>query len=160
MTIALQEIALKGFTEIANKHASRLEKAFAEISYLSPLTPEKIENLSEKDLNFLDILVFRFMKLQDLIGGKIFSIVLQTVKENTEGTTTLDRINLMEKIDMLSSAREWSIIREARNAVAHEYPDDKMAIATGLNEVINHTKWLLNYWKWLQEKIQERIFKI
>lgn len=85
----------------------------------------------------------RFAKLQDTCGQKIFPLVLRCVGEDVSGKTFLDILNLLEKFGFIDSVDFWIDLRRARNAVAHEYPDnlDKLAILTFTKFIKNLTNY-------------------
>jgi len=86
------------------------------------------------DLAVLDQFSTRFSKLQDVMGMKLFSAVLELTKEQGELAVFIDKLNRLEKIGAIRSASEWLILREMRNAFSHEYPDDPEVQAAIINK--------------------------
>ncbi len=69
--------------------------------------------------------LFNFSKLQDKIGAKLFRRVLYEIKETDDfSITMIDALNLLEKLNIIEDATQWELLRETRNALAHEYPFD------------------------------------
>lgn len=148
---------LKNYLEIADIHANRLEKAISHIKNLN-ITADNLTNLDDISLGFLELLTSRFAKLQDLIGTKIFSEILNTLQEVSENMSNLDKIYRLEKIGILPSAKEWISMRTLRNTVTHEYPDNPELMCENIKKVIEHAKNLLQYWQSLKIRIlQENI---
>jgi hypothetical protein len=71
-----QEI-LKSVLNICDIHVKRIESAYSHSSHLFPVSPETVNQFNEETLLNLEMLSSRFSKLQDLIGVKLFSLVLE-----------------------------------------------------------------------------------
>ena len=113
------------------KHLARLNTAFEELekSYSFLLNREDFESILEHNQNlaYSDQIIYRFSKLQDTMGAKLFKSVLLYQGENTN-RPFLDILNQLEKIDIVD-VDEWFEIRDLRNEIAHDYDDgDNVAI--------------------------------
>ena len=109
------------------------------------------------ELGITELLTGRFAKLQEAIGKKIFPLILIAIGEDIESMSFIDRLNLLEKLGYISDAQHWFDYRNARNAVAHDYPDSPDLMVQYLEEVIELAKDLLDYWKSLEQKINQII---
>ncbi len=58
-------------------HVARIKMALKRTNDIFPLKIENINNISEENLGFLEILTSRFAKLQDNLGQKIFPALLR-----------------------------------------------------------------------------------
>jgi hypothetical protein len=139
----------------AGIHADRIKIAFKHLHSLLPFTADNIQTITEEDLGFLELLTSRFAKLQDLIGSKIFPLLLDLAQENIQELSTLDRLNKLEKLGLLPSAKEWIDMRTIRNLVTHEYPDQPQVMAEQLDKIINEAQRLLSYWEYLNAEIDK-----
>lgn len=144
---------LKSTIEICDINASRLQAALLRLNKLLPLKPDTIENMSIDELGVLELLTSRFAKLQDVIGNKIFKSVIIIMGENKPDLTFIDRLNLLEKFEMLPSKQDWINMRELRNHITHEYPDNPELMVKNLNQATIYAANLINYWTTLREKI-------
>lgn len=113
------------------KHLLRLENAFESLkkNYLFPISMEdfKIILQSVEHLAYSDQIIYRFSKLQDCMGAKLFKSVLLYEGENVN-KPFLDILNQLETIDIIN-VDEWFEIRDLRNEIAHDYEDnDEIAI--------------------------------
>ncbi len=144
--------------KICDIHALRLETALVNIQPLIPIQPEKISNFSDQDLSFLELLTSRFSKLHDLIGRKVFPLILRVLEEDKESFSLLDRLHKLEKLDFIPNASMWIEMRKLRNHLTHEYPDAPELAAQNLNKAIEQSQELLTYWKFLKEKISSSSF--
>jgi len=105
-------------------HIERINHAFAYTKRLLPLNHGNFENLTDDDITYLDQLIYRFMKLQDAMGEKLFPLTLSLLGEQVESKPFIDILNRLEKLNLIPSRIEWSVWRELRNDLAHEYPDE------------------------------------
>ena len=58
-------------------HSERMSFAFSKIKMYFPLNREKYLLLKPEELSFFDQLIFRFAKMQDSMGGKLFQQFLK-----------------------------------------------------------------------------------
>jgi len=113
------------------KHLLRLENAFDALkrNYIFPISMDdfKIILESTEHLAYSDQIIYRFSKLQDCMGAKLFKSVLLYEGENVN-KPFLDILNQLEAIDIIT-VDEWFEIRDLRNEIAHDYEDnDEIAI--------------------------------
>ena len=115
----------------SNKHLLRLENAFEALkkNYTFPINIENFKVILEniEHLAYSDQIIYRFSKLQDCMGAKLFKSVLLYEGENIN-KPFLDILNQLEAIDIIN-VDEWFEIRDLRNEIAHDYEDnDEIAI--------------------------------
>lgn len=151
---------LKLNIDTADLHVLRLNMAFGHLNPFFPFTTETLSHLSDEQLGYLEILSNRFAKLQDLIGNTIFPLVLENLGIKTEGFSLYDCLNKLEKLELLEDAKIWKKMRIVRNKVTHEYPLDQEAMLKNITEIIEQAKILLDYWKFLKDAMDKRIFSI
>ncbi len=115
----------------SQKHLKRLNDAFDYLkkSYIIPFNIDEyraiLDNL--QDLAFCDQIIYRFSKLQDCMGAKLFKSILLYQGENVN-RPFLDILNQLEKMDIIF-VDDWFEIRDLRNAIAHDYEEnDKIAV--------------------------------
>ncbi len=103
-------------------HLHRMTFAQAKIQEFMPLNLDTYNQLSEEAIGFLDQYIFRFSKLQDLMGNRLFPKTLEYLAEPIGDMAYIDILNRLEKLDVIQSADNWVQLRSIRNDVAHEYP--------------------------------------
>jgi hypothetical protein len=103
-----------------NKHAQKIEVAQKHLSNFIPLNVQSYQNMSEIDTSFVDQLIYRFSKLQDTLGEKIFPSILILAHEDVKKKTFIDILNRLEELEVVDR-NEWLKLREMRNEIAHEY---------------------------------------
>lgn len=138
--------------EIADIHLNKIHLAIDRTKHLFPINAKLIENLSDDDFVWIELLIVRFGKLQDLIGAKLINIFLQTHQENIEKLTMLDKLNLMERFAILDT-KIWKEIRRIRKNIAHDYPNSSEITAVYLNRICELIPYLENILNKIKEKL-------
>lgn len=130
--------------------------AYDRISSLAPITKEKIEKFNNEDIAHLDQLIYRFTKLQDAIGQKLFKSVLESLDEQVYNKSAIDIFNRLEQLGIIEDYEKWKELRELRNELAHEYEEDLTETADKLNALIKRKSNLENYLKAITDYLEER----
>lgn len=113
-------------------HLEKIVKAAARLQGVFPLTEDKLTELSDETVTILDQFIYRFTKLQDAMGARIMPLISGLISDNFDPRPFIDHLNILEKNGAISSAEKWQELRNLRNSLAHEYPDN-----TGAAEVLN-----------------------
>jgi hypothetical protein len=109
-----------------------MRPALAGLGALRPLTGARYQ-AKASEVKDLDQFVLRFTKLRDAVGSRLFVATLSVLQEPSEDWPMIDRINRLEKLGFLDNASDWEAIREARNKLTHEYPNDPDKRAAALD---------------------------
>ena len=144
MTSRKQEIneRLQREFDICDKHILRINEALEELSDVLPLSTESYASLNSEQIRCLDQYIFRFSKLQDAMGAKIFRYFLEYLDEDISALPMRDILNRLERYQILPNANEWIYMRELRNEIAHDYPLLENDIVHILNELFSKTNVL------------------
>ena len=73
-------------------HIKHLRHALNASKDLTPLNKDTFENMSMDQMAIFDQMIFRFTKLQDSIGNKLFNSGLSLLGEPVEQMTMLDKL--------------------------------------------------------------------
>ncbi len=119
------------------KHLKRLNGALNELQKKHPF-PISSDGFNEianniQTLAYSDQAIYRFSKLQDCIGAKLFKSVLLYQGENIN-KPFLDILNQLEKIEIVN-VDEWFEIRDLRNEIAHDYDNNETLALNILNTI-------------------------
>ncbi len=109
---------LQSYLQEAKKHIDMIYEAWDE------LEDADFANLKRSELFATEIIIFRFTKLQDLLGQKIFRSFLEEIGFLTQGVGFDLLLKELEKEGIVDIDR-WGILREFRNSLTHEYPEDE-----------------------------------
>lgn len=115
-----------------NSHIKRLISASSKMQEFMPIDSYKA--LSEEQIEHIDQFLFRFTKLQDTMGEKLFKLALQLSGEEVKSKTFIDILNRLEELEIVQT-NEWLDLRNLRNNVAHEYPNQDTEIASNINAI-------------------------
>ena len=139
MTNRKQEISerLEREFTICDKHILRINEALKDLSSTLPLTAENYIQLDRDQIRCIDQFIFRFSKLQDAMGAKIFRFILEYLDEDVTSLPMRDILNRLERFQILPHANEWLYIRELRNEIAHDYPMMENDVIRILNELFS-----------------------
>lgn len=139
------ELRLNTILKECEKHLSRMNSAFKKINSSLPLDENKYINLSEDEIEHIDQFLYRFTKLQDAIGERLFKAVLTRVGEETYKMTFIDIFNRLEQLEIIEDYDKWQELREIRNELAHEYEDEPKENAKRLNKIFQMKEILVSY---------------
>lgn len=115
-------------------HVDLLCDALAEAEAWLPVTVSMLTNIDKNQRRILDQLAYRFAKLQDTLGQKVLPAILMIAQEPIDPDATFaEKLNWLERMGVIPSADEWRQLRLARNAIAHEYPDEPDVRVSQLN---------------------------
>ena len=116
-------------------HAVVLDEALADARRWIPISIET--HLDKELLRILDQIAYRFTKLQDSMGEKVLPLIIELAQETVlSGATFAEKLNKLERMGAIPAADEWKKLRIARNAVAHEYPDDPELRTSAINRFL------------------------
>ena len=147
---------LKESVQLCAIHIGRMSFAWEKVKQHFPLDKEKYLNLQPEELSFLDQLIFRFSKLQDSMGGRLFPAILENLGEEVKALPFIDRLVKLEELTIISSADEWLLLRETRNMVTQEYPFITDEVIQGLNLLSIHYQLIKEVWKRVETFIKTR----
>ena len=111
-----------------------------------PLDIESYSHLDEIQMSFIDQMVYRFSKLQDTMGEKVFKALLEFGGEDVKRMTFIDRLNRLEELGLLYKD-EWMQLRKLRNEIAHEYSFNQEEVVENINAVFKKSEDLLRIYE-------------
>ncbi len=130
----------------SRKHLMRLESALLLIQnrFGFPLGKESFVKLIEnvEYLAYSDQVIYRFSKLQDCMGAKLFKSLLMYEGENTD-KPFLDILNRLEAMNIVC-VDKWFELRDIRNEIAHDYDDGDGVAINILNAIFDQISELKN----------------
>lgn len=141
---------------ICELHFHRMMFAKNSLSSLFPLSVETYRELTDEQISYTDQLIYRFSKLQDAIGNKLFPLILEGLQEDIENLPFIDILSKIEKLGLIDSSDQWLILREIRNVVTHEYPFQMDQLIEGLNQINEQTTVLVKIWNSLKNYSKQR----
>lgn len=116
------------------RHVNKIQTAKKQISENMPLTVQSYKQLNDVEESFIDQLIFRFSKLQDTLGEKLFPSILLLSGEDIKRKTFIDILNRLEELEIVERI-EWLSLREIRNDIAHEYSNNVEQVVDSITSV-------------------------
>ncbi|MEA3290344.1 MAG: hypothetical protein U9Q04_09230 [Campylobacterota bacterium] len=138
--------------EILKKRFDKLEKHYIAIKEYKILIDDLLKEsdiydqfifntLKPEKRAILDAYLKRFASIQDFLGAKIFSLLLEIAGiNNTKMSEVLSNI---EKENIIDSLENWIELREVRNELEHDYPEE-------LEEALNDLKYCIDSFEQLE----------
>lgn len=96
---------------------------------------EVFENLAFAEKAIFDAYLKRFSSIQDFLGTKIFPILLDL--SGISATKMTDILYFIEKEEIIDSLDNWIELRELRNELEHDYPDQMKQALCDLKKCID-----------------------
>lgn len=123
---------LKNSREILRKRFGKLEKHYTALkdykNAIDSIIQEKnifevaiYSSLNVGERAILDAYLKRFSSLQDFLGSKIFSLLLEV--SGIGGSKMSEVLYNIEKEGIIDSLENWIELREIRNELEHDYPE-------------------------------------
>lgn len=92
--------------------------------------------MTDDEVAHIDQYLYRFSKLQDVIGERLFVLVLEFLKEeNIKSKPFIDILNRLEQLELLEDKNVWLKLRKIRNIIAHQYEDEPEQASVALNAI-------------------------
>jgi hypothetical protein len=143
--------------KICDLHYQRMIFAYENIEKYFPLTETSFSQISSLEMALFDQLIYRFSKLQDSMGSRLFKQLLDALEEDISGLPFIDILHKMEKLKLLDQARDWIVLRQTRNTISHEYPFFKEIQIEELNLLPEQVERLVSIWLKLKEFTLHRL---
>ena len=154
----VHENRLKSNLLESQKHLKRVKDAFSELQnkFELPIKKSKYDQILNdlQILAFCDQIIYRFSKLQDVMGAKLFKSFLLFQGENVD-KPFLDILNELEKMDIID-VDNWFELRDLRNEIAHEYGDDMQNNLQIINEIFQSLDKIETILKKIEKVVEEK----
>lgn len=92
--------------------------------------PDTFSSLKIEQKAIFDAYLKRFSSLQDFLGAKIFPLLIEI--SGIGSTKMTEVLYHAEKEGLIDDLNTWISVREARNELEHDYPDDLKKALTDL----------------------------
>ena len=135
-----------------DKHKDRLEYVVSKIKGWNELNTETLDD--PEKVETIDSFLFRFSKMQDTMGEKLFPLILEIFGEEARNKPFIDVLNRLEQLEILPSANKWKELRKIRNLVTHTYPWEQEVLIEELKQAIKASEEMIKIYKGIKEKIK------
>lgn len=135
MNESIIELKVKQVIAECELHRKRIAYAIQQLEKFMPLTVERYQRLTDREVEALDQFLFRFTKMQDAIGQRFFPGILELQEEPVKTLSFLDKLNRLEQLGVIEDKEQWRTLRNIRNQLAHEYEHDVPGMTAALNHI-------------------------
>ena len=118
-------IALKDYKQLIDNIIKKKD-IYSSLTFKMLITEEKA---------ILDAYLKRFSSVQDFLGAKIFSLMLEITGISNGKMSEV--LYIIEKEDIIDSLSNWIELREVRNELEHDYPEN-------LQDALNDLKFCID----------------
>ncbi|AZV47333.1 hypothetical protein C3L23_08620 [Nautilia sp. PV-1] len=114
----------------------------------------KYEDIKSYDVKSLDALAYRFSKIQSLLGEKVFKEILEKLEYDLTDKSYIDILQYIEKEGIINSIYEWKKLREIRNSLSHDYPEEIESVVNAINQMLDSIEIFEKIVKKVEEKYE------
>ena len=114
---------------------SRLLRSTAILTDLFPLTGDVIGRFDHRMLVETDSFVLQFSNMVAVVQDRLMRALLTAEQEDVAGRSRLDRLHTAQKLGALPEDIAFAAMLDARNRIAHTYPNEPDKQAIILNKV-------------------------
>jgi len=109
-----------------------LEFSVERCAHIFPVSDWQALGLEKHEM--LAALRVRFSEFQEHLGKTMRAVAIE---EEVDVERFGSVLAFMEKIDIISSAEQWKLVREIRNAINHEYEEDASRLSAFFTQMLD-----------------------
>lgn len=121
---------IKDVLEITNIHLKRAKSFLKEIENFGEISSDTFEDYEK--IKVIDSFIYRFVKLQDSMGERLFKYFLDLIGEYRDNMSLIDVLDKLEKLEIINNSKDWMNYRKIRNKLTHEYPNNYDELIDGI----------------------------
>ncbi|HNX25766.1 MAG TPA: hypothetical protein PKG60_17090 [Spirochaetota bacterium] len=140
-----------------DSHLQKISRAFTGLNPVFPLTELTLKNLADETVTLLDQFLYRFIKLQDAMGTRLIPVIAGLIYGNNDPRPFIDNLNILEKNRAIDSAEKWQELRNLRNRLAHEYPENTGQTVEVLNLLMEEWTYLRDMYLSMKNYFKQRL---
>jgi DNA primase len=156
LSLESERLAFEHALELCRTHRTALADALADLAQ-RPAEALDLATLSKADRRLLDQFAYRYTRLQDDMGARLFPAALRALGEDIQPMPVLDRLNRLEQLGWLPSADEWTHLRRIRNEFTHDYPESPRERLDRLQLAVQSAKRLLEILAAFEQSAQRHL---
>jgi len=141
--------------QILQKRFDKLEKHYIAIKEYKLLIDDLLNEqniydqftfntLKPEKRAILDAYLKRFASIQDFLGVKVFSLLLEVA--GIPSSKMSEVLSNIEKENIIDSLENWIELRDIRNELEHDYPEELQDALEDLKYCVDNFEQLENYY--------------
>ena len=116
-----------------DSHIEKLSRGKHLLAEFFPLREENFNSLNEEKIEHIDQFIYRFTRLQDSMGKRLFPSMISYLDNDFTPRPFLDILARLEQLGIITSDSDWQFFRNLRNNLSHDYPDNTRTMIETLN---------------------------
>ena len=143
--------------EVLENNLEIMQNIFSYVNenYGFPLNFQKYNQIKKDDFTLLDVIAYRFLKTQSILGEKLFKEILEYGEFEVQNRSYIEILSELEREGILN-IDEWKLFRNLRNTLLNDYPYNEEEIIDSINFLFENFENLKN----IVVKIKEKYEKI
>lgn len=127
----------RAITTECEAHARRLRTAKIRCQPRFPMDADTYASLDDDSAANIDQLIYRFTKLQDALGAKMYPALGSVFRGETTIVPFYDILSTLERAEIVADPDRWQELRELRNQLTHDYDNQPAEGAAYLNKLFD-----------------------
>lgn len=140
--------------EELNINFKRIDALIPQINEFLPLHNHDFDDTDI--IKTIDSFIYRFIKIQDRMGEKLFPEYLKILQEYKQNMPLIDILNDLERLEVIKNTEDWIDYRKLRNSLTHEYPGNEKEIIDSLNLALEAYVDIKNIYLQIVEDVSKR----
>jgi len=132
-------LKLRSAIRESEAHVKQLSRCMSLLREFFPLTPASLAALGDERIEHIDQFIFRFSKLQDAMGLRLFPALYTLLENDDSPRPFLDILSRLESYGVIRDLSQWQFFRNLRNNFAHDYPESIGTTVSALNSL--YERW-------------------
>lgn len=145
-------ITTKQIKDELDIHFKRIDMILPEIKRYLPFCNDDLEDVEK--IKTIDSFIYRFTKIQDKMGDKLFPSILRELEEYKNSMALIDVLNRLEKLELLENSDKWIDYRKLRNSLTHEYPNNSDEVLEAINLSIKAYEDMKNIYATMLKRVK------
>lgn len=116
-----------------DSHLQKIRNAALLLRPQIPLTVATFALLDDSQIMVVDQLLYRFTKMQDSLGTRLFPSLFSLLENDDQPRPFLDVMNRLEQLRVIDRVETWQFFRNLRNRFAHDYPESLEQTVQSIN---------------------------
>lgn len=140
-----------------DSHIEKLTRGRGLLSAFFPLDEKSFKELNNDQIEHIDQFIYRFTRLQDSMGKRLFPSIISYVDNDLTSLSFLDILARLEQLGIIKSDHDWQFFRNLRNNLAHDYPDNLKVMVETLNLLFNEWEKMENIYICVKDYYDKKI---
>ena len=140
-----------------DSHVEKIRRGKGLLGEFFPLNVKTFKDLNDEQIEHIDQFIYRFTRLQDSMGKRLFPSLISYIDNDFTSHTFLDILARLEQLDIIESDLDWQFFRNLRNNLAHDYPDNIKIMVETINLLFDEWQRMENIYTGVREYCLKKI---